>query len=206
MVFVKNPELGKVKTRLAKTMGDERALEVYKELLQHTSNVANKVTSDKAVFYSSFIDKADMWANEAYDKYLQEGNDLGEKMLNAFGLAFQQGYEKIIIIGSDCYELAPEIVEQAFVRLEEKDVVIGPAKDGGYYLLGMKSLYMKLFSNKPWSTENVLVDTLLDVKEMGLNYELLETLSDVDHETDLEEFRATRAAAPGIRSGQSEND
>ena len=196
MVFVKNPELGKVKTRLASTIGEEKALEVYKALLAHTCTIVNPIGPtcrtdkfDKAVFYSDSITHNDLWNDERFQKYLQEGEDLGEKMLNAFALAFNRGYDKVVVIGSDCPQLTAEIIGKSFESLNFNEVVIGPAKDGGYYLLGMNKLYKELFQNKKWSSENVLLDTLIDLKKTNISYTLLETLSDVDREEDLGELR-----------------
>ena len=191
MIFVRNPELGKVKTRLAKTVGDKRALEIYNDLLQYTRDVSTNCTSEKAVFYSHFIDDFDGWSNVVYQKFVQEGgNDLGVRMHNAFKLAFEKGYDIVVLIGSDCLELSTNDIEEAFFSLEKKDVIVGPAKDGGYYLLGMNKLYHQLFENKTWSSENVLLDTLLDIENLNLTYQLLDTLSDVDYEQDLKEMDA----------------
>jgi rSAM/selenodomain-associated transferase 1 len=185
MIFAKNPELGKVKTRLAETIGDEKALTIYKNLLHRTNQVTMQVNTDRAIFYYEYVDDDDIWNNFHYRKYLQEGVDLGERMMNAFALAFEKGYHQTVIIGSDCYDLTPELIESAFDLLLTNDVVIGPAQDGGYYLLAMNQYHREVFSNKQWSTENVLLDTLLDLKQKGITYELLETLSDVDREEDL---------------------
>lgn len=185
MIFVRNPEAGRVKKRLAATLGNEKALAVYKKLLLHTCEIASAVDSDRGVFYSEFIDEHDLFPSTAFTRFIQEGNDLGERMSNAFRLAFDKQYTPVVIIGSDCYELTSDIVEQAFCWLEEKDAVIGPAEDGGYYLLGMNSFIGELFKGKEWSCENVLVDTLLDLQKNGISYELLPTLSDVDREEDL---------------------
>lgn len=185
LIFVRNVQLGKVKTRLAKSIGDDNALKIYIHLLNKTADVAAETKCHKAVFYSEYIEEADEFMVPVFQKFLQNGKDLGDKMMNAFVKGFSRGHDKIIIIGSDCYELTSEIIENAFQLLDTKDVVIGPAKDGGYYLLGMKSLHKPLFQNKEWSTNNVLVDTLLDLKNLGLSYELLQPLNDVDEENDL---------------------
>jgi hypothetical protein len=191
MIFVRNPELGKVKTRLAKTVGDKRALEIYNDLLHYTRDVSIKCSSEKAVFYSHFIDDFDGWSNVVYQKFVQEGgDDLGVRIHNAFKLAFEKGYDSVVIIGSDCLELSTHDLEEAFFSLEKKDVIVGPAKDGGYYLLGMNKLHHQLFENKTWSSENVLLDTLLDIENLNLTYQLLDTLSDVDYEEDLKEMDA----------------
>lgn len=186
MVFVKNPMKGKVKTRLAKTLGDDKALEIYRILLDHTITIARRVNYDKAIFYSDYIDETDMWQKAKFSQYVQEGNDLGERMYNAFKYAFSKQYKSVVIIGSDCLDLNEHIISDAFDILKNSEVVIGPAKDGGYYLLGMQKLYKDLFINKHWSTENVLLDTLLDVSQLNISMKLLPTLSDIDEEKDLE--------------------
>ena len=185
MIFVRNPELGKVKTRLAKTVGDEMALEVYLTLLEHTRKITEDLAADKMVFYNGYINEEDLFEQHKFDKALQNEGDLGHKMLKAFEYAFTLGYKHVSIIGSDCYELTTPVLTDAFENLKQEDVVIGPAKDGGYYLIGMNTLHHQLFENKRWSTENVILDTMLDLKELNLSYALLPTLSDVDHEEDL---------------------
>lgn len=185
MVFIRNARIGQVKTRLAATVGDERALEIYIRLLDYTSNVVAVVQADKAIFYSDFIEEVDEFPIPLFQKYLQLGDDLGDKMKNAFVKMFARGYEKVIIIGSDCAELDEVLVEEAFAALNDHDVVIGPAKDGGYYLLGSKKLIPSFFTNKTWSTNNVFLDTILDCKKAGLSYYVLKELNDIDEESDL---------------------
>ncbi len=186
MVFMKNPVKGKVKTRLAATIGNDNALEIYKMLLQQTAFVISTLNNcDKAIFYSDFVDENDLWGEHANQKYLQNGIDLGARMNNAFDFSFKNGYEKIIIIGTDCYDLKSEIIENGFEVLNKSNVVIGPATDGGYYLLGMKQLHQKLFENILWSTENVLNDTIQILKKSQLTYHLLPVLSDIDTEENL---------------------
>lgn len=178
LIFTRNPELGKVKTRLAKTVGDENALEIYRLLLKKTQEVAEKVTSDKAVFYSEKIIENDYWNPVIFQKFLQIEGDLGCKMQHAFEQSFEKGYEKLVIMGSDLYDITPEIIEDAFHQLELNDVVLGPAKDGGYYLLGMKSLHKSIFQKKKWGTATVLSDTLKDIADKKVS--LLEELNDID--------------------------
>jgi len=185
MVFVKNPILGKVKTRLAYTIGDEKALKVYKNLLEHTHKIANQVQVDKAVFYSDYIDEDDIWKKSDFQKFLQKGDNLGDKMSNAFAETFNMGYISVVIIGSDCFDLNEDIITDAFKILEETEIVLGPAKDGGYYLFGMQKHYKQFFENKTWSNENVLSDTLKDLSNLKLTFKLLPILSDVDKEEDL---------------------
>lgn len=184
LIFTRNPELGKVKTRLAKTVGDETALKIYQFLLDKTQDVTQKVSSDKAVFYSEEICINDNWNNEIFQKYLQIGSDLGSKMQHAFQQSFENGYEKVAIIGSDLYDITPQIIENAFEELTSNDVVLGPAKDGGYYLLGMKSIQKTIFQNKKWGTNAVLKETLEDLRDKKVY--LLEELNDVDVFEDIE--------------------
>lgn len=187
MIFVRNARIGRVKTRLAATVGNERALEIYIRLLDYTAEVCRSVHSDKAVFYADFIEEVDEFDIPVFQKYLQRGEDLGEKMKNAFVKSFAKGYEKVIVIGSDCFEINSKIIEMAFDSLNDHDIVAGPAKDGGYYLLGMKRLYSAFFENKIWSTSNVFLDTLLDIKQLNLTYYTLPVLNDIDEESDLPE-------------------
>jgi rSAM/selenodomain-associated transferase 1 len=185
MVFIKNPVLGKVKTRLAKSIGDEKALHVYHLLLDHTQKTVRRINTDKAVYYSDYINEDDIWKNAEFQKFVQLGDNLGKRMSKAFLESFKMGYKKVVIIGGDCFELNEKIINDAFKILEENEVALGPAKDGGYYLLGMRNYYGQLFENKIWSTQTVLLYTLLDLSNLNLSFKLLPTLSDVDDEKDL---------------------
>ena len=187
MLFVRNPELGKVKTRLAASVGPEEALAIYMHLLQHTKQVTENLPMDKVVYYSNEVDHHDLWPNDKYKKQVQPAGDLGEKMEDAFKSAFEQGYTSVVIIGSDCHQLTPAIVEKAFEALKTHEVVIGPALDGGYYLLGMRQLHPELFQDKRWSTEHVFPDTLYDIERLHLAHKVLPELSDIDHVEDLDE-------------------
>ena len=185
LIFAKNPEKGKVKTRLAATIGNEAALAVYTQLLSHTVAITGNLPMDKFVFYSSRIECEDVWDDKPYFKQLQKGNDLGERMNNAFAASFKKGYDSVVIIGTDCPELDEATIMNAFACLHFNDVVIGPAEDGGYYLLGMKQLHSTLFENIRWSTPTVLAETIEICKSHNLTYTLLPTLHDVDEEKDL---------------------
>lgn len=187
LVFTRNPELGKVKTRLAASIGNENALEIYKYLLNHTKNVLLNVNSNKQVLYSEKINNNDIWDNNLFEKKLQNGTDLGLKMKNAFADGFTSGFEKIVIIGSDLYDLEANDIEIAFEKLNENDVVIGPAEDGGYYLLGLKFIPENIFENKKWSTATVFQDTLNDIK--SLKHYILQTKNDIDEIEDIENIK-----------------
>lgn len=178
IIFVRNPELGKVKTRLAKNLGDETALNIYKLLLQKTNEVTKEIACDKLVCYSEEIIKNDIWNDTIFAKNIQKGSHLGEKMQNAFEDGFIKGYKKIVIIGSDLYDLKPKHIEEAFEKLNKYKVVIGPAIDGGYYLLGLKKVYKNIFINKAWGTSSVRKDTLKNLENVSVH--LLEELNDID--------------------------
>lgn len=184
IIFIKNLEKGKVKTRLASTLGDKEALNVYKKLTNYTREVASAVKADKQVWYSSFIPKADEWDGEEFIKELQEGADLGQRMKHAFKSAFDKEYQKVVIIGSDCAELTPDLLNLAYQKLEKNELVAGPSEDGGYYLLGMNAFYGDLFEGIQWSTSKVLSQTLQKAKELALDFELLPERNDVDYEED----------------------
>ena len=183
IIFKKNLLYGKVKTRLAATIGNARAFDVYKKLISHTYSVAKQVTCDSIVYYSSHIEKND---EHNFYKEIQYGNNLGERMKNAFNDVFQKKYSKVIIIGSDCPQLNCTIVNEAFEQLNNVDVVIGPAADGGYYLLGMKQLYTFLFENIEWSANSVFEKTVSVCKSHGVSRFHLPILHDVDVEEDLQ--------------------
>lgn len=183
LIFTRNPEKGKVKTRLAKDVGEDAALEIYKFLLDHTVVITKDLETDKRVYYSEKIHHEDIWDEKIYSKFQQKGKDLGERMKNAFAEGFEAGYRHIIIIGSDMYDLSAVELDEAFTALRNKEFVMGPAKDGGYYLLGMRSLEESLFIDKEWGTSSVLQSSLDDMRER--NFELLSMKNDVDHYDDI---------------------
>lgn len=183
IIFIKNPVLGTVKTRLATAIGDEMALNVYNRLLEKSQKETQAVSAERHLFYSKEI-KHDNWSSNHFNKHLQVEGDLGEKMRSAFETVIEPS-SKAIIIGSDCYDLTSEIIEEAFEALDINDLVIGPANDGGYYLLGMKKLRPELFDSIAWSTEAVLSQTLKKAKQLGLKVKSLQELIDIDNIDDL---------------------
>ena len=150
IIFVRNAEKGKVKRRLAASIGDETALAVYKYLLQYTRDICLSCHYSLFVFYSDYLHMNDVFDDDKFSKHLQEGAELGERIMNAASTVFHLGFTKVCIIGSDCYELQTEHIDEAFTALADNDVVIGPSADGGYYILtysppktGESLLYMK---------------------------------------------------------------
>ena len=144
IVFVRNPELGKVKTRLAKTIGDEDALKIYTILLQHTESVLHKVSSDKVVYYSEEIQHNDLWEDARYQKKLQKGVDLGARMPSAFETAFKDSYEKVVIVGSDLFDLKHTHIKQItfscwiFIKHHQQSLTIKTQ-----IIVGPKWLFLK---------------------------------------------------------------
>jgi len=188
LIFTRNPELGKCKTRLAATVGNETALEIYKFLLQHTVSITKNIHAVKQVYYSEEIWEKDVWNTTIFEKKLQNGANLGDRMANAFELGFKNGFEKILVIGSDLYDLDATTIENAFSELDKSDFVIGPAQDGGYYLLGMKKFITNVFKNKAWGTHTVLNDTLKNLEKYKTK--LLDVRNDVDVYEDIKDISA----------------
>lgn len=183
IIFAKNPIKGKVKTRIASFIGEDKALEIYKKLLNIAYNNTKSINIDKYLFMTDYPDK-ELFDN-SYFQLVQNGKDLGEKMRNAFDYVFRLGYSKVCIIGTDCPNLSYHIIKDAYNQLDKADIIIGPAKDGGYYLMGMKFLHEFLFCNVEWGTEKVQNQTFNNISSAGLSYSLLEELVDVDTFEDL---------------------
>ncbi len=183
IIFTRNPVLGKVKKRLAAKIGDSAALRLYEFLLKHTFEVTRELTCDKVVYYSEAVQKEDIWNNKIFQKKEQKGKDLGERMENAFSEGFAEGYSNVVIIGSDLFDLQKKDLKKAFSGLNKFDYVVGPAQDGGYYLLGMKSLNSKLFRNKSWGSDSVLQQTLQDLTNEQLT--MLNERNDIDTYEDI---------------------
>ncbi|MFT5761683.1 MAG: rSAM/selenodomain-associated transferase 1 [Polaribacter sp.] len=182
IVFVKNFILGKVKTRLAKTIGDVGAFKIYSELVDITEKASQKVNVDRHIYVSDVIISS-KWKDDK--KFVQEGKDLGIKMQHAFQNGFKEGYENIILIGSDLPNISKEIIEFGFDSLQNNDVVFGPAEDGGYYLIGLSKVNDSIFENKPWSQSELLTVTLDQLKEQQQSVGFIETLNDIDTFEDL---------------------
>jgi len=191
LIFVKYPEPGKVKTRLARDIGKEKAAKIYRAIAEIVINHVSRSSEHKTTIFFDPPERGtdiEKWLeNNRCELFPQEGNSLGEKMTNAFAKAFSLGAEKAVIIGTDCVEISDEIVSQAFNALQTVDVVLGPAEDGGYYLLGLKKLVPEIFDGIKWSTDLVLDQTLERVREKGLGFRLLKTLRDIDTVSDLNE-------------------
>jgi len=182
IVFVKNIKQGKVKTRLAASIGDNEAIKVYNKLIDVTETATMKFNSERIIYYSEFVED-NRWSDDS--KQVQSGRDLGERMKNAFTDGFTEGYKKVVLIGSDLPDISSEVIEEAFAKLEKNEVVFGPADDGGYYLIGLTKIHPYIFDNKPWSKFNLLEFTLDELNNKKVGYALLNSYNDVDTFEDL---------------------
>ncbi len=186
IIFIKNPVAGNAKTRLAKDVGDEKALEIYKSLLAYTRTVSLLVNAKRYLYYSGEI-LDDEWEQTYFNKRLQSDGNLGERMSNAFKDVLAN-HEKVLIIGSDCPQLDLMIISSAYKQLDVHDYVIGPSKDGGYYLLGMKDLNTDVFNEIKWSTATVCSQTIERIEAADKTFDLLPELSDVDYKEDWDKY------------------
>jgi uncharacterized protein len=187
IVFSKNPVAGKVKTRLGACIGPAEALKVYEALRGITELVSAPARCSRAVFYSDFIPGTDLFMTGGTRAFLQEGADLGERMHRAFLEGFTLGFRHVALIGTDCPGLSTFLIDKAFEALEEHDAVLGPARDGGFYLVGLNRPMPELFIGRTWSTSRVLHESMEIFRKHGRDCELLPALSDIDTIEDLEE-------------------
>ncbi|MDZ4727383.1 MAG: TIGR04282 family arsenosugar biosynthesis glycosyltransferase [Leptospira sp.] len=188
IIFAKNPILGKVKTRLASKIGDKHTLTVYLKFLEMVNEFTIKLSLKKAVYWADGIPTDQPFPSDIYSHHNQVDGDLGLRMWTAFNTEFETK-DRVCIIGTDCIELSAELIEISFLKLKEYDLVIGPAMDGGYYLLGTKNNYIELFENMEWSVPSVLDITLDRASQLNLSVYLLPTLRDVDTLEDLMDMK-----------------
>lgn len=192
ILFLKYPEKGKVKTRLAKDIGNEKALLIYKKSVSKLLNQLDSNNYDISIYYcpENKNDEVKKWINLPDIKYLaQSGDDLGIRMLNAFKDSISLKYAKTVIIGTDCLEITNSLLSQSFDLLDDSDLVLGPATDGGYYLMGLKAVVETIFQDIHWSTEKVLKQTIKKAKEIKLSYKFLDFNNDIDNIHDLNNYK-----------------
>ena len=194
IVFVKNPVLGEVKTRLAASLGEHRALDIYNELLEITRENITNLGCQKHVFFGSFIEDDVVWKEAFLSKNIQDGGGLGERMESAFYRIFRSESDpvKAVLIGSDCPELTSVNINQAFELLDTNDVVLGPALDGGYYLIGMKKNHPAIWLEIDWSTDRVYQQTIDKINKFNLSYSVLPVLQDIDTQDDWSDYLSRR--------------
>ncbi|NOZ69686.1 MAG: glycosyltransferase [Deferribacteres bacterium] len=180
IIIAKYPEKGKVKTRLKGLISDNKRVELYVNLLNQTMHKLGKIPG-----IDTFIAFAPESAGEYFSRFnvrlipMQEG-DLGAGMFHAFREVFNAGYEKAALVGADIPDISPSIILSAFDALSGSDLVYGPAKDGGYYLVGMRKLIREVFRDVPWSSEKTLRKSLYQAGRYGYSVALIEILNDID--------------------------
>lgn len=181
IMFVKEPLLGCVKTRLAKDTSEKFALQLYINMVE---DLFQTLQDFELILYAyptiNFYNNSNV--------YEQKGTTLGDKMYNAFYEQFKKGYDNLVLIGSDTPQLSADYIRDSFQHLESKNIIIGPSDDGGYYLIGLrkKALKKELFEEISWSTNRVLHQTLQKINKEELY--LLRYLNDIDTLTDLTVF------------------
>jgi len=193
IVFVKAPRSAAAKTRLAESIGTEAACAAYRRLVE---TLLKQLRSLRAVELCFSPDDAAAeiqgWLQEDWNSSPQGGGDLGQRLQSAFERAFATGVKRAVIIGSDCPAIIAEDIDKAWRSLQTHDVVLGPATDGGYWLIGLGRPQPQLFHDIPWSTERVFIETTKRIQQAGLSVQLLRELQDVDTEADWRRFLAGR--------------
>ena len=192
IIFQKNQVLGHTKTRIARETNPNHAFSVYRTLVRKTQELFSETDFNPVVYYSDFVDTNDAWirVNAARQRQSQV-TDLGERMLDALKKELDL-YKYVLIIGSDCPYLHHDHLKQAFDLLRNKDLVIGPAEDGGFYLLGLKVFFPSIFEQIEWSTATVCSQLEENIRKQNYSYQLLERLIDIDHESDLQLFQSEK--------------
>jgi rSAM/selenodomain-associated transferase 1 len=193
IIFTRFPEPGSTKTRLIPVLGPEGACRLHREL---TEKIVARVRRFKKSyplmieihFTGGSREQMAGWLGTDLDYVIQAEGDLGARMEEAFQKGFRQGWERVVLIGSDLPDLTPAILRESFKRLNDHELVLGPARDGGYYLIGLKTRRPELFGNSiVWGSKEVLIETLLTADRLGLRTALLVGLRDVDRPEDLNE-------------------
>ncbi len=202
ILFTRYPQAGKVKTRLIDRLGPQGAATLHDRLtkeiiskLQPTLNLNPQRAGSvqlQVLYCGGTEQEMIHWLGNEIQFARQHGNDLGERMQQAFEQAWEQGITRVLLIGSDCPTITASIINQGLEHLLSHDLVLGPAMDGGYYLIGLsdhlkknKKNYARLFQNIDWGTERVLAQTLNQAKKSGLSFSLLPELHDIDRPEDL---------------------
>ena len=190
IIFSRYPEPGKTKTRLIPALGAGGAAELQRQMTEHILNTARKYKSFRDLTIEIYFAGGNEqlmseWLGKELKYVPQVSGDLGHKMRSAFDRSFKLGNQRVIVIGIDCPDINQAILENAFNSLQEQDLVIGPAEDGGYYLIGLNQSIPQLFHNINWGTEKVLKQTKYIAQKLNLSIYDLPTLSDVDRPQDI---------------------
>ena len=191
VVFLKAPRPGLVKTRLAQTIGAEAASAAYRRLVERVLGQLSSLPSVELRFAPDEARSEILpWLQPGWHAAPQGRGDLGERLSRAFAEAFAAGAARVVVIGSDCPEVTAADVQAAWAALAQHDLVLGPAMDGGYWLMGLRAPEPRLFAGLQWSTSRVRQETLERAEAAGLSHVLLRPLHDVDTEADWRRFLA----------------
>ncbi|WP_017306087.1 TIGR04282 family arsenosugar biosynthesis glycosyltransferase [Spirulina subsalsa] len=187
IIFTRYPEPGKTKTRLIPVLGATGAAEIQRQMTEHTLKQARCLSNLSLDIYFAGGNPTLMaeWLGSDLHYKPQSQGDLGQRMAEAFRQAFQEGQERVLIIGIDCPGLTQTILEQGFRALQHHDLVIGPAEDGGYYLIGLNRLIPELFQGIAWGTDRVFAQTGEIAQGLGCAIATLPQLPDIDTPQDL---------------------
>jgi len=188
IIFTRYPEPGKTKTRLIPVLGAEGAANLHRQLTETVITQVKELSNVliEVHFTGGNEQLMQAWLGENITYCQQTEGDLGKRMATAFQTAFNNGMEKVVIIGSDCPALNSQIIAEAFAAFSQHELVLGRATDGGYYLIGLKRLIPELFTGINWGTSEVLQQTVKIAKNLKLVVSYLTTLSDIDRPEDLE--------------------
>ena len=199
IIFTRYPKPGTTKTRLIGALGANGAAELHRQMAERVVDVARELKASIGIaieirFVGGDDSQMRQWLGNDIEYARQIGLDLGERMDNAFKAGFHQGCDRIVVVGSDCPELTADILNEAFQALDHHPVVLGPASDGGYYLVGLKQRLSNIFQDIPWGTENVLEETRKVLSSLEVSCALLKRLSDVDTPEDLQIWESAQKA------------
>ena len=199
LVFTRYPEAGAVKTRLAGALGDAGAADLHRAMTEHTLRRLRRLQARTEVWFCGGTEGAmRAWLGDELNYRVQGPGDLGDRLCAALRYSFERGEDKVVVVGADCPDLRADHVEEAVQLLDHHPVVLGPAADGGYYLLALRAFHGDLFRSIPWGTDRVRIETSLRAEGLGLEVGYLEDLSDVDRPEDLPHWY--RVFAPGRAS------
>jgi len=204
IVFAREPKDGKVKTRLAKDFPTPTVTRLYKAFVKDVLNVARKTRCDQRFIYyvgnGSSMPFLRQFENH-FQLKKQTGKNLGERMYRAFCYCKKKKFDRIIIVGTDCLTLTERDINKAFQKLENHDCILGPSRDGGYYLIALKSPHRKLFEGIDWSTESVLKQTLRGARQLNKKTFLLKNREDIDTTVHLKRFsRCVRDSSSAVHT------
>ena len=191
IIFVKYPSSGNVKTRIGKKIGNSKAKTIYSALARHLTKSFTKADYNITIAYTpkNYKEEIMEWLNLPHaDYYLQAGTTLGDKISDVFKYSYNSGFLKTIVIGSDCVDIDSKLIDGAFLDLDEYECVLGPAKDGGFYLIGLKNRNLQyIFNGIAWSSSTVLNTIIKNIRRDGIKYKLLDILKDIDEVEDVDQ-------------------